>query len=90
MDSFRDTTDYLMGEGVTLDVIADAFAVTANTVNRWRMEGHPMLPPVGWGEVMEHLLSAHAENMKERALVAHRTARAFVACRRALSTGAGK
>jgi uncharacterized protein YjcR len=83
MDSFRDTTAYLMGEGVTLDQIAEAYGVTANTVNRWRMEGHPMHPREGWEGVLSDLLYAHAEDLKRRAVEAFRRARA-------LSTGAGK
>lgn len=83
MPDFRDTTDYLMREGVTLEDIGEAFGVTANTVNRWRMEEHPMHPREGWEGVLADLLSAHAEDLKQRAAEAFRLARE-------LSTGAGK
>jgi hypothetical protein len=85
MAEFREIADMLMRDGVTLDEIAEAFTppVTANTVNRWKMEGHPLRPREGWHATLARILEDRAEHHKAQAITFHRLSRA-------LSTGAGE
>ena len=62
--TFRDATDELRKEGLSLRWVADAFGVTPNTVSRWRAahadpeNRNALTPPVDWKRTLASRLRA--------------------------------